>query len=884
MTAAIHCFCRAQPRDSMTFTRLTFLLLLLISIPVVAQDSPSSLSLEQARQLGRENSRFLSQDNTNALDPKKPPKANLTDYKKTLYPLLKKSCLACHGPDRSEGRLRVDQLDPNLLTGDHVGQWKEVYNALGNSEMPPADEPEYALADVDRGRLVEWVGAELEKAYHVRKNSQEYSAFRRMTRYEYNYSLQDLLGFPFDMVERLPPDTVSKDGFQNRSELLQMSAMQFEMSHQIGLKALQRTTVHGEQPTPVVYRFPLETEMNRLTSAANAKVFNQKDENYRQTRNNNHFLNKQTGQAINYNGGNFKPDANAIVGAAPADSPVRISLGAGKELKFNLDRFLPDDGIMRVRIRAARSNMNPELFANLRLTFSAHTSNNANFSQVISEQDLVVTATAESPEYIDFFISLGDIQRNPFRKLETTFPRRDEFLHIRNVSNGNRGPEPLTVLIDHIEISAPFYAQWPPQSHRDIFFESANSQNEDVYASEVLKVFMARAWRRTVTDQEVGQFVSLFKEYRPDFGSFEQAMQEVLATVIASPEFLYLTTASEQPQEKKDRTISDLELATRLSFFLWSSIPDVELLGVAYKGELRKPDVLEAQIERMLEDERASRFAEQFVGQWLGLEGLDNATHVKDVTLRDSMHEEPIAFFREVLAGNDSVMDFIHSDYVVVNERLAGHYRIGDVYGPHFRRVSVDASANRGGVLTQAAMLSMNSDGTDSHPLKRGIWMLERILHDPPPPPPPNVPEVDLADPRILQMTLKERIEDHRNKPACKSCHAKIDPWGIAFENYDALGSFRTQLKNGPVDASAELFNKQQLDGITGLKRYLLTDRQDQFARAIAEKMTTYAIGRSLSFSDNADIDKIVVQFRKQGDGLRDLIHFIAQSDIFNSK
>ena len=186
--------------------------------------------------------------------------------------------------------------------------------------------------------------------------------------------------------------------------------------------------------------------------------------------------------------------------------------------------------------------------------------------------------------------------------------------------------------------------------------------------------------------------------------------------------------------------------------------------------------------------------------------------------------------------------------------------------------------------MTQAGLLAINSDGRDSHPLKRGIWMLERILHDPPPPPPPNVPEVALTDPDILKMTLKERIEDLRNKAACRSCHAKIDPWGIAFENYDALGAFRTSHKNGPVDATSELFNKEKLNGMTGLKRYLLLERQDQFAHALAEKLTTYALGRSLAFSDNADINRIVLQLRQQEDRLGDLIHLIVQSDIFNSK
>jgi hypothetical protein len=318
--------------------------------------------------------------------------------------------------------------------------------------------------------------------------------------------------------------------------------------------------------------------------------------------------------------------------------------------------------------------------------------------------------------------------------------------------------------------------------------------------------------------------------------------------------------------------------------FLWSSIPDDELLELAEQGKLRKPDVLTAQVNRMLADPRSRRFSQNFVEQWLGLDRMDSVTHVTDSSLREAMLEEPVAFFEEVLKNNHSIMDFLHSDYAVVNERLAAHYRIPMVYGPHFRRVPITTQTHRGGLLTSAAVMTMNSDGRDSHPLKRGVWMLKRILDDPPPPPPPNVPEVDLTDPEILKMTLKERIVNHRNKPACISCHSRIDPWGIAFENYDALGTYRTHIQNQPVDATSELFNRQTLAGIDGLKRYLLTDRQDQFARAMVHKLTAYALGRPLSFGDRADIDNLTAQLRRRDDGLSDLIHLIIGSNVFHSK
>ena len=869
----------------MQILRITLLLVFVSAWSVRAtEDGAGLVTLEKAREEGRVKSRFLKESQVDQGNAQVIPRANLAPFQASIGPILKKNCVACHGPRKSAGRLRVDKLNPDLLTGPDVERWREIYNVIGNSEMPPADKPDYALADADRGRIVNWLGAELRKAYILRRNSEERSSFRRLTRYEYNYALQDLLGLHYDLASRLPPEAVSEEGFKNRSEMLQMSSLQFETYREIGIKALQRATVSGDRPRAVTYIISMQEEMDRLLSGKKPRLFDKADKNYRNNRKRQHLFNQESGKGVHFSPGKPNPRPDAVVGQVPAVSPVVLALPRSNELKLNLDRFLPDEGIMRVRIRAGRSNMNASEHAGLRLIFSAHTSNNANFSQVISQQDLPVTAPADKPQWIDFHIPLADIQRNPFRKLATTFPRRDEFLTIRNVSTARGREEPLQVLIDHIEISAPFYAQWPPQTHRDIFFESKNKSDEEIYGREVLGRFMRRAWRRPATSREVDQFMALFTSYRPGFSHFEDAMVEVLATVLAAPEFLYLTQEVAADQAGNPGTISDLELASRLSIFLWSSIPDEQLLELAQQGKLKEPGVLEAQVKRMLADPRARRFSENFVQQWLGVDGLDSVTHVTDNSLKEAMRQEPIAFFQELLERNSSVMDFIHSDYAVVNERLAGHYRISGVHGPHFRRVPIDPQMNRGGVLTGAAVLTMNSDGKDSHPLKRGIWMLERILQDPPPPPPPNVPEVDLTDPEILKMTLKERIVDHRSKPACRSCHARIDPWGIAFENYDAQGIFRTSIKNKPVDATSELFNKQKLDGMVGLKRYLLTDRQDQFSRALVHKMTTYALGRSLSFSDNADIDNLAVQFRKQGDRLGDLVRLIIKSNIFNSK
>lgn len=847
-----------------------------------ADEPIAPLTLDEARAAGRAKSLFSKEAGKKTAAAPEIPTANLDQFRKSIGPVLAEKCVACHGPDSTMANLRIDKLNPDLLAGPDVDRWRGIYKVLSNSEMPPDDEPEYRLADAERKTIIDWLSEELSKASLVRRGKSGHSSFRRLTKYEYNYALQDLLGLPYPIANSLPPETASEDGFLNSSELLQMSPMQFEAYRELGLKALRRVTASGDRPQPITYLISMPELMNKV-EAGKRKQFNKADDTYRNHRNRPHLLDQTTGEGIQYGEGSAVPKPGEFAGHNPDVSPVVFVLPRSNELKLNLDRFLPDEGMMRVRIRAGRSSNEPDEYASLRLIFSAHTSNNANFSQVVSQRDLPVTAPADKPEFIEFDIPLSEIQRNPFRKLETTFPRRDEFLHIRNESS-TRGKEPLQVLIDYIEISAPHYDQWPPQSHLAIFPESKIKSDEQVYGREVLTRFLERAWRRPVAAEEVAPFLSLFARYRPDFDTFEGAMLEVLATALAAPEFLYLTQRSPAQDAKQPTTISNQELASRLSFFLWSSMPDQELLNLARQDKLSDPVVLKTQVDRLLADPRAQRFAQHFVEQWLGLDGLASVTHIKDESLRAAMREEPVAFFREALRSNSSVMDFLHSDYAVVNERLAQHYGIPGVYGPHFRKTPIAAETHRGGILTAAGLLTMNSDGADSHPLKRGVWLLERVLHDPPPPPPPNVPEVDLTDPRILEMTLKERIADHRNKAACISCHSRIDPWGIAFENFDALGAWRTSIKNKPVDATAVLFNKQELAGVEGLKRHLLADRQDQFARAMVHKMTAFALGRPLTFADHADVDALTAQFRKKGDGLADLIHLLVSSDLFNSK
>ena len=533
---------------------------------------------------------------------------------------------------------------------------------------------------------------------------------------------------------------------------------------------------------------------------------------------------------------------------------------------------------MRVRVRASRANADDASIPSLRLLFGWQASNEGRAVMPVPDAERAITANSDRPEFYQWDVPLGEIYpRNSVRNTSPmgAMPNPSEYIRLVN-SSVSQGP----IRIDYVEVAAPVYNEWPPASHRRIFIDSDNQSNDQEYARKVLAAFMQRAWRRTISDEEIDQKLHLFMAMRPACESFEEAVIEVLATVLASPQFLYVTHDASEEQR-----LASNELATRLSMFLWCSIPDAELLQLADGGKLREPAVLRRQVARMLADDRATRLSKHFVHQWLDMQLLEFRNVPRELKLlKQAMLREPIALFEEMLRTDASVLDFLHADYTMANERLAVHYDLPNVKGNHFRRVALQADSKRGGLLTQAGLLTMNSSGDDSHPLKRGVWLLESLLNDPPPPPPPAVPEIDLADPEIAKMTLKERIEDHRNHAACMSCHAKIDPWGIAFENYDALGRWRDQIQGKPVDATSTLFNRQALDGMDGLKRFLLETRQDQFVRAMVHKLTAYALGRPLVFADRLAVDEITSRVRQQGDGLATMIELIATSDLFQTK
>ena len=853
----------------------------LFNVALLAQDGLPTL--EEVKAKGITQSSYRDRNSVPSVSGET-PQANIKVFHAEIKPLLQEACFQCHGAEAQEGEFRLDTLDPDLVHGDDADWWLEVVDVISNGEMPPAD-AEVELAGAGRSKIVEWLSREIQVASQVQRNEQGHSSFRRMTRYEYNYALQDLLGLPYDFAADLPPETTSEDGFENSSEMLQMSVKHFETYRALGRKALEKSTVRGERPTMFYYSIPMDVAMEKKRANGNENAGKRLRTFYRDL---------ETGEEIkasfNYSKGLLSHLPSAELAEVPDVSSKVLVIPAQGAHKIDLGDHLPNTGTLRVRIRAARTEFESPSRPALRLKFGFQPSNDSRTNRRVDKRDVAIVADPDRPQFYQWDVPLSEMPRNNYRrvKLMGDLPNPTEYLILENVTSGRPSDAESEIQVDYLEISTPFYEQWPSESHSRIFIGRENKEDEADYARAVLSKFLPKAWRRAVKEAEIDRQLSLFAKVRPDCRDFQEAMIEVLATVLASPNFLYVV--QEDHQSAGAQSLSDYELATRLSMFLWCSTPDQELLNLAGEGKLNDPKTLAQQTRRMLADARSERFTEHFVRQWLGMQLLDYLVVEEEVYpefdtgLKEAMQREPIAFFQEMLENNRSVLNILHADYTLANERLARHYGLENVHGSQFRKVAFNAGDRRGGLMTQAGLLAMNSDGKDSHPLKRGIWLLERILNDPPPPPPPAVPQIDLADPEIAKLTLKERIENHRNDPACISCHAKIDPWGIAFENYDAVGSWRDEVDDKPVDASSRLFNKEKLDGVDGLKRYLLANRQDQFCRSMVHKLSTFALGRPLSFADRSSVDQITADLRKQDDGLATLVTLIVTSDLFQAK
>jgi hypothetical protein len=815
---------------------------------------------------------------------------SIAAYAETVRPLLERFCLDCHGPKKQQADIRFDRLDPNMAAGPDGETWHDALNKLNLGEMPPDDATQPSVAE--REVLVGWMTSELKRAIDARRSTGGRVVMRRLTRYEYGNTLRDLLGLDLDFAESLPAERNSPDGLKNNGASLQMSPQQLEMYVDIARSAIAKAIVTDERPKEFKY--------DKVT-VSNA-------------------------------GGTLYPPN---VGAAtfpdyPMEGEFVLRVQASVEGRLSL-RESSDEPDATFAERKATDGVTMRVDLGVRPS-----------PKNLKTKDLgvvKVTAGADAPQTFEF---RGRMENFPLHDPRTAYSeRRFPGLHVgfwnmtydqraANVGTRNKGAKkngqqpvadetnPRTgpiLKIHSVSYEAPVFETWPPAYHTRILFPSPLAESDErEYARQVLERFMTRAFRRPVTAAEVERKLKVYDRLRPLHPSLAMTLRELLPEILVAHDFLYLAEPSDGNKQKQPLT--DYELASRLSYFLWSTMPDDALFELAGRGVLHEPAVLSGQVRTMLQDDRSWRFVENFTDQWLKLSGLSrvavNPDYYPDFDerLKDEMRLETQHFFAEILRKDLSALNLLDSDFTMLNRALAEHYGIAGPQDHAFVRVALKPEDHRGGLLGQGSILLSNSSGDDSHPIYRGVFIRDRLLGDTPASPPPDVPELKQDDPELASLPLRRQLEIHREKQSCNSCHQHIDPWGIPLENFDAVGRWRSDVlravgtaapatfNNGvvtrkrqgpqfigvPVDASATLANGQQLDGFEGLKSHLLGHEKDRFARALVSHLLAYSLGRSLELTDTETVDSLTTMFAKSGYQLDELIVAITNSDAFRIK
>jgi len=768
---------------------------------------------------------------------------------------LKSHCFKCHGPEKQKSDIRLDTLSTDFINHRAVAEtWHDAMNVIQLGEMPPDDEPD--LTTAQRKVLVDWIRAKLHAAAKSSKADSEGVVMRRLNKVEYRHTLTDLLGLEADYGSELPSDPLSIDGFLNNGKALGMSGLQMEYYLKSAREAMDRVLMEGDRPE----RRAQTTDKSEL-----------------------------------------------LKNVLPGEPSARL----GRYHYFGMEvKAPPRSGRFVIRIKARAEMVEGHVAPFMRVHYGNHISGAKPLIDTVGEVRIVGT---ESKVY-EFAGWAGS-----FPIIPSAGEKLKQVLVVNNSLDDGVKPQKPTkekdgkkkrtvypvdrgfpkVIVESVEFVVNDHKTWPPVAHQQILF-SASNEDSPAYASSVLDRFMNRAWRRPPTRNELETYHKHYDRMLADTGSKVQAMQETLAVVLSAPQFLYLLEPGTKASD-----LADHELASRLSYFLWSSMPDEKLLDLAADGQLGKEKILRSEVKRLLSDPKSERFIGQFVTQWLDLDGVDRvAVNPEfypdfDTALEPCMSRETHLFFREILRNDLSALRLLDADYTMANAALAKHYGLTGPRSQEFERVSLAAAGRPGGLLAHGAMHLANSNGEDSHPIKRAVWILERLLHDPPAPPPPNVPSIDPSDPDFAKLPVRRQLEVHREDPACGDCHRGIDPWGIALENFDAVGQWRNVLARpegkrrrkanlavavDAVDAQTTLPGGRAVDGIEGLKKYLLKERRDQFAHAFVTKLTTYALGRSLELVDEPELEKLTRQFKDSGYSIKALIGEVVVSDLFRRR
>lgn len=815
------------------------------------------------------------------------------EYQKKLRPFLAKNCFVCHGSERQSGDLNLLTFDKAASLSDHREDWKQFLQMMETGDMPPSDLPAKSIppgglpdpTPAERQAAIAWIRGEFARADAAIQPLAGRVTARRLNRVEYNNTIQDLLGIKLWPADDFPQDDASH-GFDNIADSLSMSPVLME-KYMIAAERAARTAIYGPEKLHPATKKLEQVERDVLNRTEVPKEYDVTGLNNDRSLHATHRFPVDGEYLFRVTARGFRPLGS---------NPLELGLWLDGKLVTELQVDPKEDG--------------PSLLGGRQDLFGKP----QEFRMFVPAGDHWVAATV-----LRMFEGLPPMYNgpNPSKRNpppppppETPAPAAAAAVAVvdpaapaapappaaggragRGGRNRANGPAPIDsqIGIDYVDVIGP-YKQTEgasAESLKKLFPREKFDRAAPGAAKEVLARFLHRAFRRPVTPGEVAKYVGLYDMVRKAGDSFEEGLTVALQAVLVSPDFLY-RIERDPPANHAEAPITEHELATRLSYFLWSSMPDDELLAAADRGGLRRPDVLEAQIKRMLKSPKSESLAKNFAAQWLQTRKMESVTPDFnmfpdfDAYLRMSMVQETELFFDHVVREDRSITDFLDANYSFLNERLAGFYGVPGVKGTEFRKVELKDTP-RGGIITHASVLTVSSYATRTSPVLRGKWILDNILNAPPPAPPDNVPALEETMKGNPAASLRDQLEMHRKSPACAGCHSRMDPLGVGLENFNAIGAWRTQDGKLDIDASGKLPDGRAFSGPADLRSILNADRKD-FAACLTEKMLTYALGRGIDSHDRPTLKAVTTRLEKNDYRFSALIIEIVNSLPFQNR
>ena len=778
-------------------------------------------------------------------------------------------CVSCHGPKKEKGDLRIDTLSRDFKAGMDSHLWAEVNERINAGEMPPEEQPRPNEKEISE--FIAQLDQKLSEGKAARMAARPPVAHYRLSRKEYQNTVYDLLGVRYDPAK---PGELNEDtlwhGYERIGSQLSLSPSHVDRYYQAAEIVLDRA-------------FPqTEGEARKI---------------------------KKTAADLRYGGGEKQKEALKRFGIK---RPLRQLLFPGRVDQALAHHWFgktgPEhSGLYKLRLQA--SGIRPPGGQPAHLSIGMRTSEE-NVDGLI---EMDITAPEDKPQVYEFEIFLEMPTQLHFAVVATdvidrrgggafrgALASREAYIFTHSSETALLNPNApqmfdgegngifSTVILDWVEWEGPIVTPQEKSLRKGIFPEN-NATIAQV--SDRLQSFAERAWRRKVDPRELSGYLKSFQTDIEAGDKIKDAFRTALLRVLTSRNFIYLVEGEPKPREM----LNEHELASRLSYFLWSSMPDNTLFSKANERKLNGSE-LNKQVDRMLSDARIERFVDDFSRQWLQLHRVGMFPPDKklyptyDDWLETSMANEPVEFFRELLSNNLPIESLVDSDWTMANARLCDFYGLPEPTKPGFQRVSLKPEHNRGGLLTMGGVLGLTSDGTRHRPVHRGVWLSETIFNKTPPPPPANVDPIEPVPPEGEKITIRQRMEAHTRDPNCAACHKSIDPLGLAFDQYDAIGQWRTHEhiptgvgKNPPVDASGTLTDGRTFNGSVEFKELLLDDR-DRFARAFIEHLCTYALRRVLTVDDKEDVSNILSEAKKKNYQIKDIVRAVAVSDLLRKR